>query len=150
MMKKMENGETVIGMLHHVIIGLWYRSCECTLSWTSDNEQRWRRNIGGDVGGHGASPNTTMICHRCGLHGHVMLDCRETVCTWCKRFGHFIENCPDLGWTFSNLGSSKLVRVVLQFHPQHVQFHFYISFLQISPEQHAMNACSSIFTFFHA
>jgi len=26
MMKKMENGETVIGMLHHVIIGLWYRT----------------------------------------------------------------------------------------------------------------------------
>jgi len=24
MMKKMENGETVIGMLRHMIIGLWY------------------------------------------------------------------------------------------------------------------------------
>jgi len=91
-----------------------------------------------------------MICHRCSLQGHVMLDCRETVCTWCERFGHFIENCPDLGWTFSNLGSSKLVRVVLRFHPQHIQFHFYFFILQISLEQHAMNACSSIFTFFHA
>jgi len=90
-----------------------------------------------------------MICHRCGLQGHVMLDCRETVCTWCERFGHFIENCPDLGWTFSNLGSSKLARVVLRFHPQHVRFHFYFSFYK-SLEQHAMNACSSIFTFFHA
>ena len=39
MMKKMENGETVIGMLHHVIIGLRYRSRKCTLSWTSDNEE---------------------------------------------------------------------------------------------------------------
>ena len=39
MMKKMENGETVVGMLRHVIIGLWYRSRECTLSWTSDNEE---------------------------------------------------------------------------------------------------------------
>ena len=89
-----------------------------------------------------------MICHRCGLHGHVMLDCRETVCTWCERFGHFIENCPDFGWTFSNLESSKLARVVLRFHPQHVWFHFY--FLQSLLEQHAMNACSFIFTFFHA
>jgi len=58
----------------------------------------------------------TIICWRCGFHGHIMLDCRETVCTWCERFGHFIENCPNLGWTFSNLGSLKLVRVVLRFH----------------------------------
>jgi len=28
MMKKMENGEKVIGMLHHVTIGLQYRSRE--------------------------------------------------------------------------------------------------------------------------
>ena len=41
MMKKMENGETVIGMLHHMIIGLRYRSRECTLSWTSDNEEEY-------------------------------------------------------------------------------------------------------------
>jgi len=41
MMKKMENGETVIGMLHHVIIGLWYRSRECTPSWTSDDEEEY-------------------------------------------------------------------------------------------------------------
>jgi len=41
MMKKMENGETVIGMLRHVIIGLWYRSRECTLSWTSNNEEEY-------------------------------------------------------------------------------------------------------------
>jgi len=41
MMKKMENGETVIGMLHHVIIGLRYRSRECTLSWTSDDEEEY-------------------------------------------------------------------------------------------------------------
>ena len=39
MMKNMENGETVIGMLRHVIIGLWYRSRECTPSWTSDDEE---------------------------------------------------------------------------------------------------------------
>jgi len=39
MMKKMENGETVIGMLCHVIIGLRYRSRECTPSWTSDDEE---------------------------------------------------------------------------------------------------------------
>ena len=38
MMEKMENGETVIGMLHHVIIGLWYRSRECTPSWTGDDQ----------------------------------------------------------------------------------------------------------------
>jgi len=52
MMKKMENGETVIGMLHHVIIRLRYRSCKCTLSWTSDDEEEytevtekyWRRH----------------------------------------------------------------------------------------------------------
>ena len=37
----MENGETVIGMLHHVIIGLWYWSRECTPSWTSDNEEEY-------------------------------------------------------------------------------------------------------------
>ena len=41
MMKKMENGETVIGMLHHVIIGLRYQSRECTLSWTSDDEEEY-------------------------------------------------------------------------------------------------------------
>ena len=41
MMKKMENGETVIGMLRHVIIGLQYQSCECTLSWASDNEEEY-------------------------------------------------------------------------------------------------------------
>ena len=41
MMKKMENGETVIRMIHHVIIGLWYRSHECTPSWTSDKEEEY-------------------------------------------------------------------------------------------------------------
>jgi len=41
MMKKMENGETVIGMLCHVIIGLQYRSRECTPSWTSDDEEEY-------------------------------------------------------------------------------------------------------------
>jgi len=41
MMKKMENGETVIGMLCHVIIGLRYRSRKCTLSWTSDDEEEY-------------------------------------------------------------------------------------------------------------
>jgi len=35
----MENGETVIGMLRHVIIGLRYRSRECTPSWAGDNEE---------------------------------------------------------------------------------------------------------------
>jgi len=39
MMKKMENGEKVIGMLHHVTIGLRYQSRECTLSWASDDEE---------------------------------------------------------------------------------------------------------------
>ena len=39
MMKKMENGETVIGMLRHVIIRLRYRSRECTLSWAGDDEE---------------------------------------------------------------------------------------------------------------
>ena len=37
----MENGETVIGMLCHMIIGLQYQSCECTLSWTSDDEEEY-------------------------------------------------------------------------------------------------------------
>ena len=41
MMKKMENGEKVIGMLHHVTIGLWYRSHECTPSWASDDEEEY-------------------------------------------------------------------------------------------------------------
>jgi len=41
MMKKMGNGEKVIGMLHHVIIGLQYRSRECTLSWTSNDEEEY-------------------------------------------------------------------------------------------------------------
>ena len=41
MMKKMENGETVIGMLRHVIIGLRYWSRECTPFWTSDNEEEY-------------------------------------------------------------------------------------------------------------
>jgi len=36
MMKNMENGEMVIGMLHHVTIGLRYRSRECTLSLLVD------------------------------------------------------------------------------------------------------------------
>jgi len=41
MMKKMENGEKVIGMLHHVTIGLWYRSRECTPSWASNDEEEY-------------------------------------------------------------------------------------------------------------
>ena len=41
MMKKMENGEKVIGMLHHVTIRLRYRSCECTLSWASNDEEEY-------------------------------------------------------------------------------------------------------------
>ena len=41
MMEKMENGETVIGMLRHVIIGLQYRSRECTLSWAGDDEEEY-------------------------------------------------------------------------------------------------------------
>ena len=40
-MKKMENGETVIGMMCHMIIRLRYRSRECTPSWTSDNEEKY-------------------------------------------------------------------------------------------------------------
>jgi len=48
----MENGETVIGMLCHMIIGLRYQSRKCTPSWTSNNEEehtevtekyRWKR-----------------------------------------------------------------------------------------------------------
>jgi len=39
--KMMENGETVIGMLHHMIIRLWYWSRECTLSWVSDAEEEY-------------------------------------------------------------------------------------------------------------
>ena len=38
MMKKMENGVKVIGILHHVTIGLRYRSHKCTPSWASDDE----------------------------------------------------------------------------------------------------------------
>ena len=38
-------------------------------------------------------------------------------------------------------------RHLLRFHPIHVRFHFYF---YKSLEQHAMNACSSIFTLFHA
>jgi len=41
MMKKMENGETVIGMLCHVIIGLWYQSREWPPSWASDDEEEY-------------------------------------------------------------------------------------------------------------
>jgi len=37
----MENGETVIEMLHHMIIGLRYWSHECTPSWTSNNEEEY-------------------------------------------------------------------------------------------------------------
>ena len=40
-MKKMENGETVIGMLRHVIIGLRYRSRKFTLSWAGDDEEEY-------------------------------------------------------------------------------------------------------------
>jgi len=37
----MENGETAIGMLRHVTIGLRYRSHKCTPSWTSDDEEEY-------------------------------------------------------------------------------------------------------------
>ena len=40
-MKKMENGETVIGMLRHVIIRLRYQSRECTPSWAGDDEEEY-------------------------------------------------------------------------------------------------------------
>jgi len=43
----------------------------------------------------------------------------------------------------------NLMHYLLRFHPIHVRFHFYFSFHK-TLEQHAMNACSSIFTFFHA
>jgi len=39
MMKKMENGEKVIGMLCHVTIRLCYQSRKCTPSWASDDEE---------------------------------------------------------------------------------------------------------------
>jgi len=41
MMKKMENGEKVIGMLCHMTIRLWYRSRKCTPSWASDDEEEY-------------------------------------------------------------------------------------------------------------
>ena len=41
MMKKMENGETVIGMLRHVIIRLQYRNRECTPSWAGNDEEEY-------------------------------------------------------------------------------------------------------------
>jgi len=41
MMKKMENGEKVIGMLCHLTIGLRYWSRECTPSWASDDEEEY-------------------------------------------------------------------------------------------------------------
>ena len=41
-----------------------------------------------------------MVCRRCGLHGRLILDCREIVCSWCDRLGHIIDNCPNLDWTF--------------------------------------------------
>jgi len=41
MMKKVENDEKVIGMLCHVTIGLWYQSCECTLSWARNDEEEY-------------------------------------------------------------------------------------------------------------
>jgi len=41
-----------------------------------------------------------MVCRRCGLHGHLMLDCMEIICSWCDRLGHIIDNCSNLGWTF--------------------------------------------------
>jgi len=37
----MENGEKVIGMLCHVIIGLWSRSHKCTPAWASDDEEEY-------------------------------------------------------------------------------------------------------------
>jgi len=37
----MENGEKVIGMLHHVTIRLRYRGRECTPSWASNNEEEY-------------------------------------------------------------------------------------------------------------
>jgi len=60
MMKKMENGETVIGMLHHwssdSSIGAASALC-LGLATMRRNIQRWQRNIGGDIGQCGASPN---------------------------------------------------------------------------------------------
>jgi len=41
MMKKMGNGEKVIGMLHHVTIRLRYRSRKWTPSWASDDEEEY-------------------------------------------------------------------------------------------------------------
>ena len=40
-MKKIENGEKVIGMLCHVTIRLRYQSHECTPSWASDDEEEY-------------------------------------------------------------------------------------------------------------
>jgi len=66
-------------------------------------------------------------------------------CIACARLGDkFPASGVGKNWT------TRFMAQVLRFHPQHVQFHFYLFILQISLEQHAMNACSSIFTFFHA
>ena len=41
MVKKMENGEKVIGMLCHMTIGLQYWSHECTPSWAGDDDEEY-------------------------------------------------------------------------------------------------------------
>ena len=69
-----------------------------------------------------------MVCRWCGLHGHLMLDCREIVCTWCDTLGHIIDDCPNLDWTILNLGSLKVARVVLQFHLHTYNFIFSLFF----------------------
>jgi len=183
--------------------------------------QRWWRNIGGNVGWSGASPNIHLelirSCHRtvaqvipdATLSGHPFLLERVKTTLNCT-YGLIIGSCivcsspskllrrisaaeilineieqtlsqyyigqgpqgflqqywghcgflwvPQTWESYFLNPSQMAVQIVsqcsgqllLRFHPQHVRFHFYFFILPISLEQHAMNACSSIFTFFHA
>ena len=90
MMKKMENGETVIGMLRHVIIGLWYRSRKCIPSWTSDDEEEYTEVTSDDAERpltrtrqHYVSTQRTSLCKPTPFH-------RDR-----KQISTFIQECKD-------------------------------------------------------
>ena len=49
------------------------------------------------LNGHLGINCRTKLCERCRLPGHTHFDCKQIVCRWWEKTGHFIEDCPELG-----------------------------------------------------
>ncbi|KAK1650052.1 hypothetical protein QYE76_067857 [Lolium multiflorum] len=55
----------------------------------NNNNSNQRRN-------QGYQSANQIICHSCGLKGHVMKDCKKPriICFGCRQEGHMLKDCP--------------------------------------------------------